>query len=88
MRSSKPWYRSVTILGVAITAVSHFILKRFHHLPEYIRDILAFLGLIVTVYGRVAASETIGGGYGNGNSHGDTDGSRRGQDRRQESGEV
>lgn len=57
---NKPWYKSITLIGVLITAVAHFLFKLSHHLPEIFQHIVVFLGLLVTVIGRVLAEKPIG----------------------------
>lgn len=60
MNASKPWYKSTTLVGVAITAVGHFSLKLSHHFPEFVHDMLVFAGLGVSFVGRIVAEKRIG----------------------------
>lgn len=60
MNESKPWYKSITLIGVAITFVAHFLFKLAHKLPELAQHIVVFLGLLVTIVGRFLADKTLG----------------------------
>jgi len=59
MENSKPWYKSLTLTGVALTALSVFAPKYVPVVSGVITDVSAIAGLVVTVIGRLRATKEV-----------------------------
>lgn len=59
----KAWYNSLTLRGVALTALSVFAPKYAAIIPPIVGDIGTIAGLIVTTIGRIRTAQgvTFGG---------------------------
>lgn len=49
----KPWYKSMTLWGAAITALSVFSPKYAAIVPAVVGDVGTIVGLVTTIIGRV-----------------------------------
>lgn len=65
---SKPWYQSLTLRGVIVTILG-FLLTTVIPLPvetgeiaEFVGKLFEVIGLVLTVIGRIRATQPIGSG--------------------------
>lgn len=64
---AKPWYQSKTIIGILVTGLA-FLLSKLHvnftgledSLNNAVEAFMAFIGVVVGIWGRYSASKSIG----------------------------
>ena len=57
--NSKPWYKSLTLWGAAITAAGVFAPKYAPLIPGIAGDVATIAGLVSTVIGRLRATQQV-----------------------------
>lgn len=55
----KAWYNSLTLRGVALTALAIFAPRYATVIPQVAGDLTAIIGLIVTTIGRVRTAQGV-----------------------------
>jgi dolichol kinase len=55
----KPWYKSLTLLSAAITAISVFAPKYAPVIPDVVSSVATIAGIIGTVIGRLRATQQV-----------------------------
>lgn len=56
---AKPWYKSMTLWGAAITALGVFAPKYATVIPGIVGDVGTIAGLVATVLGRLRATHEV-----------------------------
>lgn len=59
MQSSKPWYKSMTLWGAAITAAGVFAPRYASVIPSLVSDATTIVGIIGSIIGRLRATEQV-----------------------------
>ena len=57
--NAKPWYKSLTLWGAAITGVGVFLPKYAPLIPQLANDAATIVGLVATVIGRLRATKQV-----------------------------
>lgn len=55
----KPWWKSLTLLGAGITALSVFAPKYATIIPGIVGDVGTIAGLVATVIGRLRTTQQV-----------------------------
>ena len=56
---SKAWYKSLTLIGTAITAASVFVPKYAPVIQGVTTDLTTIAGLVITTIGRLRATQQV-----------------------------